>query len=101
MAFTRDHACDAEQRPNRAAPRPQRPVRFCRAGRDHEDAVGRNAISRDRGSRPWAGTNDAAKALQRGSLEPNEALSRRAGKPGFLSERMVDERDEPQSAPLG
>ena len=56
--------------------------------------VGRDAIRHDRGSRPRAGTNDPAKALQRGSLEPNEALGRRTGKSGFRSERVVDERDE-------
>ena len=38
--------------------------------------------------------------MQRASLEPSEALRRRAGKPGFLSQRMVDQRDEPQSAPV-
>jgi hypothetical protein len=39
--------------------------------------------------------------LQRGTLEPNEALYRGVGKPGFLSERMVDERDEAQPAAVG
>jgi hypothetical protein len=39
--------------------------------------------------------------LQRDRLKSNEALRRSAGKPGFLSQRMVDQRDEPQSAPLG
>jgi hypothetical protein len=39
--------------------------------------------------------------LQGGSLEPHEALSRRGGKPSFLGERMMYERDEPQSAPIG
>jgi hypothetical protein len=100
MAFTRNQACDTEQRPNRAALRPQRPVRLCRTRWDHEDALERDAVSPDPGSRPRAGTNDTAKAVQRGSLEPNEAFRRRAGKPGFLGEWMVHERDEPQSAPV-
>jgi hypothetical protein len=39
--------------------------------------------------------------LHRGSLEPNEALSCRGGKPSFLGERMVDDPDEAQSAPMG
>jgi hypothetical protein len=38
--------------------------------------------------------------LQRGRLESREALRRRVGKPGFLGERMVYKRDEPQSAPV-
>ena len=101
MAFPRDHACDTEQRANRATPRPQRPVRLCRARRDHEDALGWDTMSLNPGSRPCAGTNDAAKAWQHGSLDPPKALRRRAGKPGFLSERMVDERDEALSAPVG
>ena len=101
MTFTRYHTPNAEQRPNRSTPRPQRPVRACSAGWYHEGAVARDAIGRDRCSRPWAGANDAAKVLQRGSLEPNEALCRRGGKPSFLGEWMVDDPDEPQSAPMG
>jgi hypothetical protein len=58
-------------------------------------------MSLDRGSRFRAGTNDATTAAQRGSLEPDQAFRRGSGKSGFLGERMVDECDEPQAAPMG
>src|SRR5260370_1443016 len=79
MAFTRDHARNTKQRANRAAPRPQRPARLGRDARDYEDAVVRDAISLDRRRRSRTGTKDAATAVPRGTLEPNEARYRRVG----------------------
>ena len=78
MTFAGDQARHAKQRPNRTASRLRKPVRLCRARRDHENALGRDAISRDGSGCSRAGTKHAAKALQRGSLETDKALRRGA-----------------------
>jgi hypothetical protein len=101
MALARDQACDTEERPSRAPRALSRRFRFCRAWRDDGNPVwGNTMICHSDGSSP-AGTENAAKSRQHGSLKSGELRSLSPGKSGFLGKGMVDQGDQPQATRLG
>jgi len=100
MTFTRDQARDAEECSSRTAPEPPVSGGPCRARRDDGDPVGRDAIPLDRGGRSPARAKDATKPWQHSSLEPDGPLRLVPGEARLLSQRVVDEGDEPQAMSL-